>query len=115
MEPLGFFLAGALVGAACMWTSGYRARMAMLHERRRMEKRENRLIEERDAYHAESEKWKVQVMDMHIDQENSAGYIDGFNACRREMENRQGEGFPCEFFTQSLRDGAHVFWTVTKS
>lgn len=112
MEPLGFFLAGALVGAACMWSSCNRARIAADNERRRMEKRESRLIDERNAYQASAERWKLEITDMRIDQANNAGYLDGYNACRRESENQQAFSYSQDFIAKSLRDGKRVSWTV---
>lgn len=112
MEPLGFFLAGALVGAAWMWSSCNRARIAADNERRRMEKRESRLIDERNAFQASSERWMMEVSDMRVDQANSAGYVDGYNAARREMEAEQNADFAIDTLTKGFRDGKRVSWTV---
>ena len=112
MEPLGFFLAGAIVGAACMHYSHNKALIAAENERKRAEKRESRLVEERNAYQAASESWKLQFTDMRIDQANSAGYVDGYNAARREMEADQNADFAIDTLSKGLRDGKRISWTV---
>lgn len=112
MEPLGFFLAGALVGAVCMWGSCTRANMAAECERRKAEKRENRLVQERNAHQASSETWKQTVADMRIDQANSAGYVDGYNAARREIDAEQAASISGELIARSLRDGKRISWRV---
>ena len=112
MVSLGFFLAGALVGAACMWCSNKRAFMAAENERRLAESRETKLAKEREACRSAGESWRLQLMDMQIEQANSAGYLDGYNACCRDMENRKDAGYAIDTIAQGLRDGKRVFWTV---
>ena len=112
MEPLGFFLAGALVGAVCMHYSHNKVLIAAANERRRAEKRENRLTDERNAYQAAAESWKHQITDMRIEQANSAGYIDGYNSARHEMEAEQSSDFAIDTLTKGFRDGKRVSWTV---
>lgn len=95
-----------------MWLSCRQARKAADNERRRMEKRESKLIDERNAFRADSEHWQQEVTAMRIDQANSAGYVDGYNACRRETEADQTAAFSEDLITRSLRDGKNVAWAV---
>ena len=112
MQTLMIFLIGAFIGAACMWSSCRRANLAADAERRRMEKQETMYIEAMNAYKAESESWRLQVSEMRIDQANNAGYIEGYNACRKEMESCQNAGYANEIIAQGLRDGKRVTWAV---
>ena len=112
MGTLAIFLGGALIGAACMWCSCNRARIAADNERRRAEKRESKLVEERNAFQASSERWKLEITDMRVDQANSAGYVDGYNAARREMEAEQTAGFAFDTLNKGFLEGKRVSWTV---
>ena len=112
MDTLIIFLGGALVGAACMWCSCNRARIAAENERKRMEKRETRLTEERFAVQASADRTREQLMQLQIDQANSAGYIDGYNACRRDMDSTQAADVASGILEQGLKDGKRVYWAV---
>ena len=94
LEPLGFFLAGAIVGAACMHYSRNKAMIAADRERSR------------------ADKAMTELNEIRIEQANSAGYVDGYHAGQREMEAGQGIGIVNGVFAQSLRDGKKVTWTV---
>ena len=112
METLAFFLAGAICGAAAMWSSNTRAMKAAAKERALSERREIRLLEERDACQAACESWRMQTAEMRIDQANNAGYLDGYNACRRELEAAQSADAVSDTISQALRDGKRVSWSV---
>ena len=105
LEPLGFFLAGAIVGAACMHYSRNKTLIAIDREKAKAMKQIHALEEERNRY-------LKRLTDMLIEQANSAGYVDGYHAGQREMEAGQGIGIVNGVFAQSLRDGKKVTWTV---
>ena len=101
MGSLGFFLAGALVGAACVRYSRNKALIAADNERARSENQIQSLTNERNGY-------QNHLIEIRIEQANNAGYIDGYNACRRDMEAEQEAGIASELLTQSLRDGKRI-------
>ena len=108
MTILGIFLAGALVGAAIMFSSNHRASLAADRERARGEKREERLRKERDAHAAAADQYREQLTQMRIEQANSAGYEDGRAAAQQETDNQYAAGAMTDLFNQSLRDGKSV-------
>jgi len=112
MEPLLYFLAGTAAGAACMWCSCVQARNAAENERKRAEKREARFSEERFALRADADNAREGLARMQIEQANSAGYMDGYNAGRRDAENEQVSEFANGILKQGLQDGKRVSWTI---
>lgn len=108
MTILGIFLAGALVGAAIMFSSNHRASLAADRERARCEKREERLRKERDAFAASADQYREQLTQMRIDQANAAGYEDWRAAAQQESGSQYAAGAMTELFNRSLRDGKSV-------
>lgn len=94
LETLGIFLLGAVVGAACMHYSRNKALIAAGRERERTDKAVNELAV------------------LRIEQANNAGYIDGYNAARRDAEAEQEAELANGILIQGLKDGKRVSWSV---
>ena len=102
------FLSGVVFGASAMFLSFRRSQIAVDHERKRAEKREERLRDQRDAHTVAEEQAKEELVQLRIEQANSAGYVDGYNACLQENGLDAVQGI----LDKGLRDGKRIVCSV---
>lgn len=109
--------AGVAIGVAAMLASNHRASIARANERASAIRREDRMRSERDVAVKARDDARLIITNLRIDSANSAGYVDGREASRREIERLTSENAVLRdqvkmenLLDLNLRDGKRIVY-----
>lgn len=112
MNYLLLVLAGTALGASAMYVHHCSVNRAILRERERSDRREDRLRSERDNYINLYKQAVATIEQLHLDQANSAGYEDGWHACYNEVNTTVYTDSLSDVLKNSLHNGKTVRMSV---